>query len=204
MATVIDVASYVELKRRLPVEAFFIDTNIVIAAIDPFGASLDEPYKTKYTEIQPVLQMLRSAQQVKCFYSSIVAWEYYSHIRWMFFKTQNQGVKFSTGQFKALREASAEFLHGWEGQLKAFNKAFGKRFVFFEPSAYSKDWFKAYSGTEVDLGDAMIVHQVMGASESQRCVFSNDGDFLKFDEQFYLLTTNRKIIEDARKKGNLF
>ena len=50
MAIVIDGLNLVESKRRLPTEAFFVDTNVVIDFKDPFGRTNDEPYFEKRHE----------------------------------------------------------------------------------------------------------------------------------------------------------
>ncbi len=50
MALIIDALDTVKNKRRLPTEAFFVDTNIIINFKDPFGASYKDKNFQKINE----------------------------------------------------------------------------------------------------------------------------------------------------------
>lgn len=54
MAIVIDALSLVRTNKRLPTEAFFVDTNVVIAFADPFSRSIELRYATLNAEITKI------------------------------------------------------------------------------------------------------------------------------------------------------
>ncbi|MBI3193655.1 MAG: hypothetical protein HYZ34_04190 [Ignavibacteriae bacterium] len=204
MAIVIDALKSVREKKRLPTEAFFVDTNIVIAYKDPFGRSLDSKYATENEQVTEVVRRLKSFSLIS-FSTISVALEYFKHIQVGFFYKMHTGEKinYTTEQFKKLRESNIEFMNGWDLQLKLFNKLFVKVFPPYQLGIPIENLIQNFRGSQVDFGDHLLFSVMMSCKPEQHCVFSNDSDFYSFEENFYLLTTNKRIIEQASKEEKL-
>lgn len=86
-------------------EAFFVDTNIIIAFEDPFGRSIDNPSIAKRNEeISRIVLYLKSLT-FKGYTTITVALEYYKHIQVGFFNVHTDREHFDSEQFKRLRDS---------------------------------------------------------------------------------------------------
>ena len=203
MPQVIDADALVQNKKRLPTEAFFVDTNVVIAYADPFSRSLYPTYRELYSHVAEVMHYIKS-YGTHCFCTSTVVWEYYVYIQRGFFSIHNAGkIPFNSDSFKHQRDVDLKFGESWALHLKKFRRIFSKNFEIRDRIESWLEIINNFEGLQVDWGDQVIMQQMMIAEKNQHCIFSNDGDFYKFPEEFYLLTTNNKIIEKARDDGRL-
>ena len=205
MPQVIDAKALVQNKKRLPTEAFFVDTNVVIAYADPFSRSLEPKYRELYSHVAEVMHYIKSSG-THCFCTSTVVWEYYVYIQRGFFSIYNYNtgkIHFDSDAFKHQRDVDLKFRESWALHLKKFKKIFSKTFEVCDRVENWLDIINRFDGMQVDWGDQVILQQMMSTEKNRHCIFSNDGDFYKFPEEFYLLTTNNKIVEKARVDGRL-
>jgi len=203
MAIVIDGLALLKDKRRLPTEAFFVDTNIVIAFKDPFGqSSIDLDVQRRNLQISEIILFLKS-NGFKGYSTISVALEYYKYIQVSFFNLQTESQKFDSGRFKELRDNNAEFMIRWDHQISVFKKVFRKNFPLFEASPPLERLVSTFEGSKADFGDHTLFHSVMSCARNLRCIFSNDADFYTYLDEFYLLTTNQKLIRQAKNDKKL-
>jgi len=203
MAIVIDAESLLEDKKRLPTEAFFVDTNIIIDYADPFGDSTTYPSLEKRNIlITKVLNRVKS--QHKCFSTITVTIEYYKHIQVNFYNLHTQEKKFDNEHFKELRNNDVEFIERWEVQMKKFKRLFQKNFPLYSSHIPVSELWDTYKPSEVDFGDHTLYATIMASAENYKCVFSNDSDFYTFSDELYLLTTNNKLIKRARDDNKIY
>jgi hypothetical protein len=203
MALVIDALNLIAAKKRLPTEAFFVDTNVLLDYQDPFGRSLDTPrIRRSSEEITKVMQYLRS-QGVKSRTISAVALEYYKHIQVGFYQVHTD-KKFDAEDFKKLRNNNIEFMDRWDSQISIFKKLFTKTFPLCDVGDLPSDLLSSFKGSEADFGDHLLWKSVQSLAEPLRCIFSGDNDFYSFPDEVFLLTINQRIIESASADGKLF
>lgn len=182
-------------------EAFFVDTNIIIAFEDPFGRSIDNPSIAKRNEeISRIVLYLKSLT-FKGYTTITVALEYYKHIQVGFFNVHTDREHFDSEQFKRLRDSDLDFMTRWDHQMKVFRKVFEKKFPFYTTAPDLTKLLLTFEGTKVDFGDHALFHSVMSCAEKVHCIFSNDADFIVYPDELFLLTTNPKIVRTA-KQGN--
>ena len=203
MAIVIDALSIVENKKRLPCEAFFVDTNIIIDSKDLFGRSLDSAFVAQTNfEVNQTLHYLKSSHHTS--YSTLsVAVEYYKHLQVGYYLTQTGEKYFKTAEFKKKREGDIAFFTGWDLHLKSFKKLFTKNYPIHSMHELPSSILATFEGSRVDFGDHLLFTYVMKCEKNQRCIFTNDGDFYSYNEDFLLLTTNKNIIGKAKTNGNI-
>ncbi len=203
MTIVIDSNDLTIKKKKLPTEAFFVDTNIIILYKDPFSISLNKPELNSISEkISKSISYLKSHHKS---YSTIYsAFEYYKHIQHNFYTSQT-GEKFlDTINFKRLKIENLDFKTGWEYHMKAFKKVFYKNFLIFDSKENKSDLIYNFDFESMDFGDYAIWKSVESCIPSYHCLFSNDLDLYNITDDIYLLTTNSKIIERAKAEGKLF
>ena len=204
MAIVIDALKLVNAKKRLPKEAFFVDTNVVIDFKDPLGRTNDSRSLAKrHGEVSVVISYLKSSR-IAALATIGVVLEYYKNIQYGFYLARAQKERFDNLDFKRLRDEDLEFMDAWDLQMKALKRTFTRNFPLYDASPAAVPTVSNFQGGSVDFGDHLLYATVMTAPESSRCVFSNDGDFYSFSDQIYLLTTNGKIIGKANREGKLF
>ena len=204
MAIVIDGLKLVESKRRLPKEAFFVDTNVVIDFKDPFGRSNDDSrFRSRHQEISQVVSQLK-ASKIVALSSLGVLLEYYKYIQVGFYQARTGNTKFDLSDFKKLRGSDIGFMNSWDLQMKALKKTFRRSFPLYDKSPNATETVSTFQGGSVDFGDHLLYETVMRAPQNKRCVFSNDGDFYAFPDELHLLTTNGEIIRTAKKDGKLY
>lgn len=203
MAIVIDGLALIKNKKRLPTEAFFVDTNIVVAFKDPFGQSNVDAYiQQRNEQIAGVISYLKSGGIMG--YSTItIALEYYKYIQVGFFNIQTDSKRFDLERFKELRDSDPEFMIRWHHQISVFKKVFKKNFPLFEASPPLERLVTTFEGGKADFGDHILFHSVMSCQSDLRCIFSNDADFYTYSDELYLLTTNREIIHIAKAESKL-
>lgn len=203
MPFVIDAKYYMQNKKKLPVEAFFVDTNVIIEFLDPFSRSASNSYYQKRNEeLYNNLHYFRSIGYKN--YSTVVSCiEYYKHIQWNMFRIRFPQEQYSTREFKRKLTIDNTFNPAWESQLKVFNKAFERHFPLHESSLDQSKLIGDFSGMNVDYGD-YVIYKIVSTQKKEQCaVFSNDHDFYNFPNDFILITIEDKIIEQAEKDGKL-
>lgn len=198
MAIVIDALKLVRDKKRLPTEAFFVDTNIVVAYLDPFSqSSFDTQLEKSNVELREIIPALKGSG-VKPFSTLSIALEFYKYVQVTFYKIESGKDKFDLGDFKEHRDNDIDFMTRWDNQIKVFQRTFVKTFPLYIHPALSPDVIKSFKGSRYDFGDPLISSVVFQCAEKMCCIFSNDSDFLAFSDELFLLTSNKKIIEAAR------
>ena len=204
MAIVIDGLNLVESKRRLPTEAFFVDTNVVIDFKDPFGRTNDEPYfEKRHEDASRVVSYLKSSGVI-AFATLGVVLEYYKNVQTGFYLARTGKAKFDTRDFKIRRDSDQDFMASWDLQMKALKKTFTRNFPLYDESPNAMETVSSFKGGSVDFGDHLLYETAMKAPQNRRCVFSNDGDFYTFPDELCLLTTNKEIVRSAEKDGKLY
>lgn len=204
MTIVIDGLDLVNSKRRLPKEAFFVDTNVVIGFKDPFSHSSDAPSLQKRQEdISATIGYLKSFG-IKAYATLGIVLEYYKNLQVGFYRVQPGKNDFDLADFKKMRKNDSNFKLGWELQMKSLRKVFRRNFPLFEGYPSAEETVSTFTGLEVDFGDQLLFKTVMTAPSNMWCIFSNDGDFYSFPDDLYLLTTNERVIRTAKKDNKLF
>jgi hypothetical protein len=205
MAIVLDALELVHDKKRLPTEAFFVDTNIVLDYADPFGRSLDrDSFARRNAEAREIIHWLKS-QHHQAFSTISVALEFYKVIQVGFYqifvdKTSLKvtPTRFDPEHFKRLRKSDVDFIERWNLQLRGFRRAFTKWFPVFHPQFEVSRLMQDFDGSQVDFGDHVLHLLVLASGEKRKCVFSNDADFASYPDDFYLLTTNPTILKSRK------
>lgn len=203
MAIVIDGLKLVNLKKRLPKEAFFVDTNVVIDYVDPFGRSFEDDVRAARN--RDVTQVIGSLKRTAQAHSTIgVIAEYYKHIQVGFYRSDPDRKHFDPERFKELRDNDPDFMNRWDFWMEEIKKTFRKKFPVYSTSPDALEVLDSFRGGEADFGDHLLFKAIMAAPAGMWCVFSNDGDFFSFSDDLYLLTTNEKIIKTAYEEGKLY
>lgn len=204
MAIVVDGLRLVNSKRRLPTEAFFVDTNVVMDFKDPFShASLDRYLQRRQEKVSNVVNYLKSIG-VRTYSTLGVVQEYYKTIQVGFYQLQPGKGKFEVADFKKLKRSDSSFKDGWQLQMKQLTKTFTRNFPVHNMFPDPDETIRTFTGINVDFGDHFLFKTVMCAPKNMWCVFSNDADFYSFPDDLYLLTTNGQIIKTAEKDGKLY
>lgn len=209
MPQVIDGDSLLKNIKGLPSEAFFVDTNIVIAYKDPFSASYKNPTLEKLNNsVTELLNCLKT--DFKSYTTFSVALEYYKHIQVNSYKIYKCGISkkpsvpFNPEDFKNLKENDLTFLAAWELYVKEFKKPFKKNFVILDKPLIAKDVFDTFEGTKIDFGDHLL-YEIVKTFPKYKCIFTNDSDFYSIeDDDLFIITFNSRIISKARTEMKLF
>lgn len=209
MPTVIDGDSLLKNVKRLPSEAFFVDTNVIIAYKDPFSASYKNP--TLENSNKKVTELLNSLKtDYKSYTTFSVALEYYKHIQVNSYKvfksriSKNSTIQFDSDDFKNLKENDLNFLVVWELNLKGFKKTFMKNFEILDKPLIAKDLLVSFEGTKIDFGDHLL-YEVVKLFPKYKCIFTNDSDFYSInDDDLYIITFNKEVIRKAKTAKKLF
>ncbi|MFA6977870.1 MAG: hypothetical protein WC209_01000 [Ignavibacteriaceae bacterium] len=203
MAKVIDAEDLVLRKKKLPTEAFFVDTNIIILYKDPFSASLTNEELSRFSEkVSYSMEYLKANYKT---YSTIYsAFEYYKHLQHHYFTSQTGDRFLNTSKFKKLKIENEVFKDGWKRHMISFRKVFYKNFPIINSNEDKANLIYQFESEAMDFGDYAIWKAVESSKETFHCIFSNDSDLYNISDDIYLLTTNPKIIIEAKSNGKLF
>lgn len=202
MAQVIDALDLVSNQKRLPTEAFFVDTNIIINYKDPFGSSYkDKRFEKLNEDTTEVLVHLKSLY--KAFTTLSVSQEYYKYIQINSYKLYKQTKEFKLQDFKKLRETDISFMNIWEKYLKQFKTVFTKNFKIIDKEFNGEDIIIEFKGSLADFGDHLLFY-TMKYEGVNKCIFSNDSDFYSYTDDFFLLTLNKNIINLAKQDKKIY
>ncbi len=207
MALVIDAKDLVDNRKKLPTEAFFVDTNILINYKDPFGSHAQTDSIEKEAEnIQKILHSLKSYPQLSSFSTRSVALEYYKYIQFNSIKAYNlvKETHYGSGDLKFLRKKDSNFAEVWELRMKEFLRIFKRNFPIFEEKIEGSDILLDFRYDLMDFGDHLLYKTVTNCNSNLQCIFSNDSDLYSIPEDVYLLTTNKKVIRQAKKESKIF
>ena len=203
MAIVIDALDVVRNKKRLPVEAFFVDTNVVIAFADPFSRSLDPKLAVKNAEITEALHVIKSLGYKSCALT-VVVFEYYKHIQVGYYLKHTQADSFDLKEFKKLRESDQTFQQGRGAHLKKMQRLFTRNFPVLSEKIDPEETVRTFEGMKADFGDYVLFKAVIQCDPKMHCIFSNDSDFYSFPDELFLLTTQNKMLQIASREKKLF
>lgn len=195
--------------RRLPTEAFFVDTNIIIKYKDPFGSSLNNPKEEKLNQgISDLLDRIKSAGK-KSYTSLSVALEYFKYIQvtsYILYKKSRfdeKNISWSLKDFKNLRKNGGEFKEYWESYLKVFKNTFKKNFVIIDKYLNTEEIMEDFLGENIDFGDHLL-YKVSKQLSTISCIFTDDSDFYRInDGNLFLITFNNTILKEADSDSNL-
>lgn len=210
MPKVIDGDSLLKNIKGLPTEAFFVDTNIIIAYRDPISASYKntalENLNVKTTEL---IRKLISAN-IKSYTTFAVAAEYYKHIQvnsYAVYKrsiSQKKFVSFDSDDFKDLKENDLTFLVMWERYVNEFKRPFKKTIEILDNPLKPVNILDSFEGTKIDFGDHLL-YEIVRTYPKYKCIFTNDLDFYSIDDDdLYIITFNKRIIRKAKTDKKLF
>jgi hypothetical protein len=204
MPKVIDALDFMNKKKKLPTEAFFVDTNVIIDYKDPLAFSnLNDRYRKRHEDITSCIQFFRSIQH-KMFTTLICAVEYYKILQRRFYMKMEDTDDFDNYKFKTLKETNPDFLNAWITQAGAFRLLFKKKIPVIDNAVAENELVSSFQTFSWDFPDYSIYSIMKLADKSFHTMFSNDKDFYFFPDDFYLLTTNNEIIDTARNDGKLF
>ncbi len=209
MPKVIDGDTLIKDFKRLPTEAFFVDTNIIIDFKDPFSATYKNTIKEKVNnQITQLLSTLKSAG-IKSYTTFSVALEYYKYIQvnaYKVYKTRSsrgENLQFNPEDFKALRENDLQFISFWGNYMESFKKTFRKNFKIIDKLFDAEIILDDFKGTNYDFGDHLL-YESAKTDLKHNCIFTNDSDFYSIDDDnLYFITFNNKIINNAKTDSNL-
>ena len=200
MPFVLDINEIVKERKKLPIEAFFVDTNIIIYFKNPFGI-VNPALNQKIEESVLFLKQFHKAYSALC-----VAQEYYKYIQNKtieFFKINTGKVNLSHQDLKILRKTDGSFGREWKLRIKDFKKTFRKNFEIYQAQFDPVESINTFDEQNLDLGDWLLYKSVMSCDENMKCIFTNDYDFYALDGNFCLLTSNQKIINQAKADNKL-
>jgi len=208
---IIDALEFVRNKKRLPTEAFFVDTNVVLDYADPFGRSLDRAsFSRRNEETRSVMHWLRSDHK-QAYTTVSVALEYYKAIQVGFYQIfvdqtnpKSNPSPFDAQNFKRLRNSDPQFIESWSNQLKVFKRTFTKSFPLYNANFDLSVFLSDFDGNMLDFGDHVLFQSAMSCEPEFRCIFSNDADFYSVSDVSYLLTTNSKVIARGKKDSRVW
>ena len=205
MPKVIDAFDYIKNKKKLPTEAFFVDTNIIIAFADPFSLALTNPsLEERYEKINQVLQYFKSIDGTRSYSTIVNCLEYYKHIQVNYYNIQTN-QKYNSLDFKNLLDTNTSFANGWQKQISVFERLFYKKnFQVIDSNINQKEIIQGFGLSGVDFGDFTTYKIVMSQASKYRCIFSNDKDFYSLPDDFYFVTIRKSLIEKAKAEGKLF
>lgn len=209
MPIVIDGDTLSKNVKRLPKEAFFIDTNILISFKDPFAASYKNASKEKLNSKYTELLLLLKSTGFNSYTTFSVALEFYKYVQvnsYIIYKSglsKNSSIKFDTSDFKKLREVDQQFMTTWDLQIKSFNKLFSKNFIIIDESMNPKIVLSEFLGSQIDFGDHLL-YEVVKLYPKYKCIFTNDSDFYSIDDDdLHIITFNKNMITQAKSDDNL-
>jgi hypothetical protein len=202
MPQVIDAVELMLRKIKLPTEAFFVDTNIVITFKDPFSYSGIDSSQAKQNET--VTQAIRSFKSTGTIpYSGLATTlEYYKYVQVGCYKLFTGKEKFDPKDFKHLRDNDINFMQIWDTQIKEFRRVFTKTFPIFKFVSHPEE-IESFTNTSIDFGDHLLI-SLVSSDKNIRTIFSNDFDLYLDDRDFFLLTTNSKIVAQAKSDDKLW
>ncbi|MFA7361771.1 MAG: hypothetical protein WC139_12120 [Candidatus Kapaibacterium sp.] len=210
MPQVIDGDSLLKNIKGLPTEAFFVDTNIVIAYKDPFAAALKNPSLEKYNDkVSELLDKLKS-EGFKAYSTLSVVLEYYKYIQVNFYKvykssaTGKETFSLDSEDFKKLKTNDSDFITKWKIYLESFKKPFKKNIIIIDKTLIPKNVLDSFEGTKIDFGDHLL-YEIVKTYPKYKCIFTNDLDFYSIDDDdLYIITFNKGIIRKAKTDKKLF
>lgn len=204
MAIVVDIFKEIENKKSLPFEGFFIDTNIVIIAEDPFSKSSFDVRTEELNDKTTMLLARMKQLSYKVYTTYSVALEYYKYLQYNYYTTFMEKEKFVLKDFKYQRKNNIEFMAGWDGHMKKFKRMFQKKYKLYPEIHYDENLMNEFNFNDMDFGDHLIVNAAEKVEEKHRAIFTNDKDFYSIEEDIYLLTLDHKLIDRAKKEGKYF
>lgn len=210
MPTVIDGDLLLKNIKRLPSEAFFVDTNIIIAYKDPFAAALKKSSLEKYNDkVSELLDKLKSAG-FKAYSSLSVVLEYYKYIQvnsykvYKYSSTGDETLSFDSEDFKKMKRSDTRFISAWKIYLESFKKPFIKNIIILDKTLIPKDIFVTFEGTKIDFGDHLL-YEVAKLYPKYKCIFTNDSDFYSIDDDnLFIITFNGSMISKAKTDKKMY
>ncbi len=198
MAKIID-AREILINKSLPIEGFFVDTNIVINFKDPFQVSGELIHVAETNNLLREILPKFKTDGGKCFSTYSVALEYYKYIQVNYTKKFTGNANYSTKDYKSLRDNNPEFQSGWVIQLKAFDKVFRKNFPIKTELIPTEDCRESFKSFKTDFGDHLLYSSVKNVDKKICCIFTDDIDFIQYPDDLIILTTNNKILQQTTK-----
>lgn len=204
MPQVIDGDSLLKNIKGLPTEAFFVDTNIVIAYKDPFATALKNPSLEKYNnKVSELIERLKS-EGFKAYSTFSVALEYYKFIQVNYYKIYKNSASgkeilaFNSEDFKKLKTNDSDFITKWKIYFESFKKPFKKNIIILDKALIAIDVLASFDGTKIDFGDHLL-YEVVKLYPKYKCIFTNDSDFYSIDDDdLHIITFNKGIISKAK------
>lgn len=190
--------------NNLHFEGFFVDTNIVILNQDPFAESNISKNTQRFESVQTSIQSLKSDGYIP--YSTIpVILEYYKHIQYNSY-TLRLSKKFSTRDFKDAKNNNPDFREYWKAQMEQFKRVFKKTFPLFEVNKNYKNLLNGFNYLDLDLdfGDHLLVNIVSNVKQELKIIYSNDKDFFSLPDDYFLITSDQKILVQAEAENKLY
>ena len=203
MPIVITAKELIKHKAKFSIQGFFIDTNIVILTKDPFSESSISPNTYKFESVQIAIELLKSKGFIP--YSTLpVILEYYKHIQFNTYTLYLQKEKYNARDFKNRKHNDLEFKELWENRMKQFKKTFKKTFPLFEVNESYQNLLDEFNFVDLDFGDHLLINIVSKVKQSLKIIFSNDIDFYSLSDDYFLITTNKNILNKAKAERKLF
>lgn len=199
MAIVIDASDVLTNKKSLPIEGFFVDTNIIISYKDPFGASLNNISATQYNNNITSFLSRPNSSGVKGYSTLSVAIELYKFIQIGYYGTQFPNLRFEQKTFKELKKSNESFRNGLQTYFNIFKKIFKKDFPLSSINSSGLDYISDFDVIKSDFGDHALLKAVLAHDKKLHGIFTGDSDFYNYSEDFYLITFNKSIIKMAEK-----
>ncbi|MEE9432518.1 MAG: hypothetical protein V3V16_15835 [Melioribacteraceae bacterium] len=203
MPIVITSEELITSKNKLQFKGFFVDTNIVILKQDPFGESNITSNLKRFESVQVAIQSLKSSGFIP--YSTLpVILEYYKHIQYnsytLFFEKQRYDPK----DFKYQKKNNLNFQEYLGVRLKLVKRIFNKTFPLSNVNQNYDTLFDDYNFIDLDFGDHLLINIVSNVKQELKMIFSNDKDFYSLTDDYFLITTNRWILNQAKSDRKLY
>ncbi len=186
MANIIKIEKILKPTSQYPIQNILLDTNIIINYEDPFGSVAPN----LNAKISQYINVLKSHYTINSIF--VTALEYFNYIQVGFYNVfvdTHEGTfeKYSSKEFKQLRNKNSEFAASWNLHLKSFVRTFKKHFPPFDTTReiYSLTVIQNFDGNKVDFGDEILYQYAMKLSYP--VILTMDKDFKSYPDELNLI-----------------
>ncbi len=172
-------------------------------AKDPFSESSFPKNINRFESVQIAIELLKSRGFIP--YSTLpVILEYFKHIQFNTYTLYLQKEKYNAKDFKNKKHNDLMFKEIWENRMKQFKRTFKKTFPLFEANESYQNLLDEFNFVDLDFGDHLLINIVSKVKQSLKIIFSNDIDFYSLSDDYFLITTNKNILNKAKAERKLF
>lgn len=203
MAKVLDTSDFIDGKKSLPFEGFFVDTNVIIAYSDPFSNSNSNAQVRNDNEKITEFFNRPGSSGYKGYSTLFSLMEYYNYLQRNFYIAIAQDKIYTPEKFKTLRNKDQTFRNIWDGHISKMKKLFKKSFPLYMDNKTDATVLDSYDYTISEIGDHLLYKLVMNSEGDMKSIYTLDQDYYSFSDDLTILTSNQNLINKAKSDGKL-